>query len=991
MTSVTHWAEVLHLRPEVTARRGHAEGLQMSLYDAVYQTVDVPYREASYWCDITEPTTKLVEFMAEIVRQLAGGAVAGQLLTGGNSLFHLDQGMGGGKSHALVGCWHLAHDPGTFFASDIGTSVRQVAEQRAGGSIELGEVRPVVLCADRFSPGVARPEFGPATDLHQRFLWSLFAGDRALYDAHVTAGVDKAALKDALLAVGRPIVILLDEIMDYALALAAPTARESMPLEQAFLNALTGVVNEVPGTVMVAVMIRSDLDEQGYDGAAADFRSYLTRRLERNGTTVSVNEPQDFGAIIRRRIFARPDAASEGDVPQIAALGQAWADGASSAWTEHVFDRLPGVRQLSGFAGRLQRSYPFHPDLLDLVEHDWTQHAGFQRVRSTVEVFAASAYFWVTEQGSGRWAPELIGVGDVPLHSAVDEVLSSGLLHGNERQVVGMRQVAEKDVTSADRSDGQAVLADQRLTDGRGWTDIQPQPAVRLATALWMYSVAVRAQGRRGATKAELLAATYVPDPRFTFADADEVFNVLTDDEDERGLGALDVIQAGGGGTPARYLLAVQLNKRMFQRNALNRTSSDNSYELVWERVQHLATKGSGFDALLFIERPDPQRVAQPLKEVFADIDQRRSNRLVILDSRRWTLLNGRDSSTRSDVEAVFGLSPDEITVDFAASCVVGCVNTQRRDAMVKRARAAYAWRLAVSEMDRDLDLYREMIDEAKRSLDQLDAEIRRAYQHYAYLVRDEDGLHAEFVKLEDDQRTALSGNEVWDEMAARGDAVRSVEGLAGSYLHHLLDLSVRNYTLAEVVEKFWRDPAFPMIPNDGVARRAIFDALHPDADGVAWELVTSAGESLHVANPEQLALNSSDQYLRLAQLQTQESFSTGPSGTTSASASAPGSLDSTSTSSVGGRDVAAPPHEPVEYEIHELALSNRSLTDRDARERLFQLLSELAETVDPTSGADIQVASIHVELNAAKGALDQIGPKATAAGATWNAHPEDF
>jgi hypothetical protein len=614
MTVIPHWTDVLQLRPEVTARRGHAEGLQMSLYDAVYQTVDVPYREASYWCDITEPTTKLVEFMAEIVRQLAGGAVAGQLLTGGDSLFHLDQGMGGGKSHALVGCWHLAHDPNAFFESDIGTSVRQVAEQRAGGAIDIAGVRSVVLCADRFSPGVARPEFGPALDLHQRFLWSLFDGDRALYDAHVTAGVDKAALKDALVAAGRPVLILLDEIMDYALALAAPNAREGIPLEQAFLNALTSVVNEVPGTVMVAVVIRSDLDEQGYEGAAADFRSYLTRRFERNGTTVSVNEPQDFGAIIRRRIFGRPDGDSVGHLTEISELARSWADAASSAWSEHVFERLPGVRQLSGFVDRLRRSYPFHPDLLDLVEHDWTQHAGFQRVRSTVEVFAASAYFWVTERAEGRWAPELIGVGDVPLHSAVDEVLSSGLLHGNERQVVGMRQVAEKDVTSADRSDGQAVLADRRLTDGRGWADVQPQPAVRLATALWMYSVAVRAQGRRGATKAELLAATYVPDPRFTFADADEVFNLLTDDEDERGLGALDVIQAGGGGTPARYLLAVQLNKRMFQRNALNRTSPENSYELVWERVQHLATRGSGFDSVIFVERPDPQRGSAPLR-----------------------------------------------------------------------------------------------------------------------------------------------------------------------------------------------------------------------------------------------------------------------------------------------------------------------------------------------------------------------------------------
>ncbi|MGA3354895.1 MAG: DUF499 domain-containing protein [Acidimicrobiales bacterium] len=988
MTVVDHWASVLELRPEVVARRGHAEGLQMSLYDAVYQTSDVPYHVATYWCDITEPTTKLVEFMAEICRQLAGGNVEGELLPGGDSLFHLDQGMGGGKSHALVGLWHLARNPAEFFASDIGVSVRSVAERRSGRSLELSDVRIVVLCADYFSPGVARPEFGPATNLHQRFLWSLFDGERALYDQYVAAGIDKAALKDAITAAGRPVLILLDEIMDYAMRLAGPDERDTIPAEQAFLNALTGVVNEVPSTAMVLVMIRSDLDEQGYEGPAADFRSYLSKRLERNGTSVSVNEPQDFGAIIRRRIFTRPvSGGSPGNLPQVEELAARWAAASSSAWREHVFDRLPGARQLSGFGDRLDRSYPFHPDLLDLVEHDWTQHAGFQRVRSTVEVFAASAYWWSTEHLAGRWAPELIGVGDIPLHTAMDEVLSSGLLHGNERQIVGMRQVAEKDVTSADQTDGQAVLVDRRITDGRGWASLQPFPSVRLATALWMYSIAVRAQGRRGATKPELLAAIYVPDEHFTFADADEVFNALTDDEDERGLGALDVLQGGGGGTPARYLLVTQLNKRMFQRNALNRTSPENSYELIWERVLRLASKGSGFDSVIFIEKPD--RDAKPLKDIFADVDQRRSNRLVVLDPRRWALLNGRDSSSRADIQAILGLAPDEMTVDFGASCVIACVNTQRRDTMVKRARSAYAWRLATGETDRELDLYAEMVDEAKRSFDQLDTEVRRAYQHYAYLVRDEDGLRTEFIKFEDDQRTSLSGNDVWEDLAHKGDAVRSADGLAGSYLHQLLDLSSRNYTLAEVVEKFWRDPAFPIIPSDSVARRAIFDALRPDADSVAWELVTSAGEPLHVGAPEQLLLNSSDQCLRVAQPSRSE-----------------GEAQPASAMHIGGQagtrlpgfDSRDDPHHPevtgspsIEYKIYELSIANRSLSDRDAREKLFQLLGELADVVDPTSGADIQVATIKVELNAAGGSLDRLGAKAAAADAHWEARAEDF
>ncbi len=769
MTEVPHWADVLEMRPEVVQRHGHAHGLQMSLYEAVYQTAEVPYRDPGYWCDITEPTTKLVEFMAEVTRLLAGAGLAGEMFDG-NRLFHLDQGMGGGKSHALVGLWHMASHQNEFFSSDIGQQVFSVAQRRAGADLELRDVHPVILCADNFSPGATRPEFGPAVNLHQRFLWALFDGDRALYDSHVTAGTDKAAIKDAIREAGRPVLILLDEIMDYAMALVGPDHRDTIPEEQAFLNALTGAVAEMESAVLVVVMIRSDLDEQGYEGPAQDFRSYIARRLERNGTTVSVNEPQDFGAIIRRRIFNRPSK----ELP-LAELAERWAGGISSAWNEHVFDRLPGARQLPGFASRLERSYPFHPDLLELVEHDWTQHTGFQRVRSTVEVFSASTYWWVTERQANRWVPELIGVGDIPLHVAADQVLSSGVLHGNDRQIVGMRQVAEKDITSADRSDGQAVLADVRLTNGRPWAMVQPHPAVRLATALWLYSVASRAQGKRGATKAELLATLYVPDEIFGFGDAEEVFNALTDDEDERGLGALDVIQSGGGSVPNRYLLVTQLNKRMFQRNALNRATPELYYGLAWERVQKLATSGSSFDKVLFIEQPDSADAK--LDELFREVDQRRSNRLVILDPRRWALLNGRDSATREDVEAMLGLGTNRLGVDFAASCVIACVNTQRRDAMAKRARSAYAWKLAINDVAPDSEVHAEMELEGTQAIAQLDEEIRRAFQHYTYLVRDDQGLRPDFAKFDDDSRSSLSGNDIWEALAERGEAVRSADG----------------------------------------------------------------------------------------------------------------------------------------------------------------------------------------------------------------------
>src|SRR5207302_755237 len=101
----------LALRPEVIASDGGVGELQMSLHKAVYQTLDAPYHDVGYYADITQPTPNLVGFLGRLARRLGG---AGETI----ALYHLDQGMGGGKSHALVGLYHMAANPLPFFNTE---------------------------------------------------------------------------------------------------------------------------------------------------------------------------------------------------------------------------------------------------------------------------------------------------------------------------------------------------------------------------------------------------------------------------------------------------------------------------------------------------------------------------------------------------------------------------------------------------------------------------------------------------------------------------------------------------------------------------------------------------------------------------------------------------------------------------------------------------------------------------------------------------------
>lgn len=958
MSRYHHWGDVLDLRPELLDAKGHITNLQMSLYAVAYRTRDVPYEDVDYYSDITEPTPGLIRFMGTIARRLGAPG-------SGRALFHLDQGMGGGKSHALVGLHHMAASSDSFFSTGLGALVRNEAEQQADGSVDLTGTRVVILSGDHMTPGQANPEFGPATTLHERFLWSLFRGEKALYQQFVSEGPNKAALRRAFEQIKRPVLILLDELMDYALHLSDEEHIRTMPGEQAFLSALMDVVDDVPQVAFVIVMIRSDADERGYNSHAESFRDFIGKRIERNGATDAVTEAQDFAGIIQRRIFTPAELGTA-----VRDLVSALKSAADLPWREQVFDRLGGRRGLTGLAERVERTYPFHPDLMHLVENDWSRHAHFQHVRSTVGIFAATAHHWSQEHRAGRWSPPLINVGDLPLDLTVEHLLSSGLLHGNERAIQGFRQVAAADVVSKDGTQGRAVAIDRVLEGKVSLT--QPRPAQRMATALFCYSLVPRSQGKTGATKAELLAAVFGPEEKGHFTGAEEVLNSLLNDED--GLGALDVRQSNGGGSPTRYQLSTSQTLRMFYKQARSMVGDAAERDhYIWQRTRHGAKSGV-FDDLVFVDAP--QDDSAPLARVFAEVDQKNRTRLVVLDPRHWTLLNGADSRTRGDITSLLGLGDNPLPVDNAASCVVACVNTQRRDTVRKRASEALAWRM-VADLDLDDDQRREALEQYRDVERKLDEDLERAFQHYAYLVR-ADETKIEWKRFDADDQSSLKGHHVWSGLVTAGRAVAQ-HSLTGAYLKILLDGVPRSLSMKEIVQQFYSNPSFPLVASDDDIRHAIFEVLRIQN---GYEAADSDGNRLTIASPGEITLHSTEVLLRAAKpaehkegsvVDVPERPDTGETG---------GGETSRSRGGGGGTQT---------YREYILRLRSTSLANLERRDAVWKLIGALEEALDPANGRDLQLMEFDLKITAGEGDLSSLQERAGPVEAKWEEYEELF
>lgn len=973
MAAVPNWTGTLTLRPEVVATDGGVGDLQMSLHRAVYQTVDVPYRDVAYYAEITQPTPNLVGFFSRVARRLANADES-------VALFHLDQGMGGGKSHALVGLHHMAARPKEFFSTELGKAVLSEAES-GGRKADLADAQVVTLTADHFSPGKPSEVFGPATTLFERFLWAVVDGDRARWDGYVAQGPNKATLQDALASVGRPVLILLDELMDYVLQLSDASAVASMPGEQAFLNALMDACDDVPGVAFVVVMIRSELDPEGYSPTAEDFREYVARRLNRNGTTIAVTETADFAAIIRRRIFERSKA-----MPPARLMAEAYQKAVRDdpAWGEQVLERLGSGRGAAGLEERIQGSYPFGPDLMDLVQNEWGKAQGFQRVRSTVAIFALAALHWVRTGAENEWVPSLIGVGDLPLAGikgagnvpqarCLDALLNSGLLLGNDRAIQGYRAVATTDISSADGTSGRALEIDRRLAD-TGVSVGQPSPALRMATALFNYSLVGRTQGRRGATKAELMAALFDPvdGTAAAFVAAEEVFVALTGEE---GLGALEVTKPANA--PERYWLTVKQTLRMFFNSARSQVLEDEKSKLVWDTAVDLTTKGQ-FEERLFIERPAKN---QTLGDVAGGIDSQ-ANRLVVLDPREWTLLNGDDSPSRADIYRLFGLGADALLVDNAASLVVAAVNTYQRRYAVQAAEEVLTWRIVrdrVVEEDERAEVERKLAEaEAK-----LKEKTRLAYRHFAHLARRKEQLEVVFARFDDDKQSSLSGNDVWGALVSGGRAVgefmdpvekrRKRTELSEVYLAALLEGFDRHLTLKDVVSSFYMNPQFPLVPSLDEIRRVVFALIQPRdhaGEGTGgWELVDASGTRFSPDSPGQLAINSIQQQLRRANLEPAPQDGTetplGEQSSPTDGAHPPQGEPDRPTGTAAATPVAKG------YSWYRLDVVNRSITDEVRRDELRKHLLWLASKLDDDA-LDHQLLTLRYELNAA--ASDSLG-----------------
>jgi hypothetical protein len=511
------WTELVKLHPDVESGALTEAIFAIDLGAIAEGNPNVPVvnRDPAAFFRATYLTADLKRLLEEVLASLAGRP-------GYNRVLKLRTPFGGGKSHSLAALLHAARSRAALQASaDVWAEGPRVAKTSATyGKAETtrledlpdpGEVAVAVFDGEKFDAreGKAIPN-GPQL----RTMWGMLAwqlgGERAFrivagHDAdRVSPGGDVVRELLTRGAGGKPVLLLLDEVLKYMERSAAVAVLDSTLQRQAkdFFQTLTVEVAGSRNAAMVFSLQWSAREALGNVALLEEIDKFAAR-VDQLREPVSGDE---ILPVLQRRLLGAPPEYAVAD--SVAAAYQEVVTGMQRAYAD-----TPSARRHADEAGlamreRLREAYPFHPALIDIMRERWTAVESFQRTRGALR-FLASCLHSLKKNGG---AYPLLGPGEVPLR---DVDVRVKLL-----KELGAQNEYDPVITSdIEGPNARAKHIDERLArETPALTNVRP--ATRLATAILLHSFGgLRREGTGegellspGVTESDLLAACVGPD-----------------------------------------------------------------------------------------------------------------------------------------------------------------------------------------------------------------------------------------------------------------------------------------------------------------------------------------------------------------------------------------------------------------------------------------------------------------------------------------------
>ena len=305
-------------------------------------------------------------------------------------IIRIDTNLGGGKTHNLIALSHAVRgslDAGSGSAGRLlSPSVRQT----------LGHMPDVRLAA------FVGTDHGVSAS--ESTMWGLLAnqlGGASGYALIRPDDVGRTAPGTSTLAEllgNEPNLIVVDEIAQYLQKADGVGVGNGTLADQTltFLMALCEAAAQVPRTVLV---LTTTQDSSVFSSSTEKVAALMTRVREITGRQAHLIQPsaeEDLPSILSRRLFEHVDRSHVAD---IAASYEDALTAAEQRWESGLPAELAPVR----LASRMHQTWPFHPELIVLLDKRLSTNPYFQRTRGALRLLArAIQLLWQNGAASAR-------------------------------------------------------------------------------------------------------------------------------------------------------------------------------------------------------------------------------------------------------------------------------------------------------------------------------------------------------------------------------------------------------------------------------------------------------------------------------------------------------------------------------------------------------------------------------------------------------------
>ena len=329
---VPHW-DVCGIKPL------NAEIFAADLADVKNDSAPDEYRDASTFRKRSHMTDSMRDILDAIKKKLMDGS--------GNSFKYIETPFGGGKTHTMIAAYHNAKEMGINPVVIVGTEMSR--NDTIWGEIEKQLTGKIKLLDGMASPGIVNLQ--------------------------------------KVLDCGRPVLILMDEVLRYMIKSATVDVNGTKLSTHAigFFQELTDCVKRLNKVCIVASFPANSVEYPGdevssqvKDGLLREMRRVVAR-TEHKIVPVSDNDVPD---VIRRRLFMHENT-NNGELNHTV---NTYAD-----WCENNA-LLPPNTSKSQYVAEFTKTYPFTPEVINTLYEQWGTFPTFQRTRGVLKLLALVLY-----------------------------------------------------------------------------------------------------------------------------------------------------------------------------------------------------------------------------------------------------------------------------------------------------------------------------------------------------------------------------------------------------------------------------------------------------------------------------------------------------------------------------------------------------------------------------------------------------------------------